>query len=160
MAPNLDLSQIQSTLNQAMSQLGSMNLSTGASGSSNFVNCVWDLAQDGQQAVNGKDEQRANAIAGIVQNLMGMILSLGTNENSKATKEVRQNDKSAAELEKKADTAAQNTQDKIEEIKANIASNTSSIKDAIEKIDKPVIVHFITPISISTKYNNKHGATK
>ncbi len=138
MAPNFDLTQIQSTLNQAMSQLGSINGNTGASvsGNNNYVNSVWGLVEEGQTAVNGNDEQKGQAIANIVQNLLGMLMSLGTNENSKATKEVKQNEKKATDLDKKADEASQNTQSKINEIVANIADNTTSISKAMETIQE------------------------
>ncbi len=138
MAPNFDLTQIQSTLNQAMSQLGSANGSNSASFGSgnNYVNSVWGLVEDGQTAVNGNDTQKAQAITNIVENLLGMLMSLGTNENSKATREVKQNDKKAGELDKKADETSQNTQSKVNEIVANIADNTTSISQAMEKIQE------------------------
>ena len=138
MAPNFDLTQIQSTLNQAMSQLGSVNGGAGASvsGNNNYVNSVWGLVQEGQTAANGNDQQKAQAITNIVQNLMGMLMSLGTNENSKATKEVKQNEKNVNDLDKKADEASQNTQSKINEILASIADNTTSISKAMDAIKK------------------------
>ena len=138
MAPNFDLTQIQSTLNQAMSQLGSVNGGAGASvsGNNNYVNSVWGLVQEGQTAANGNDQQKAQAITNIVQNLMGMLMSLGTNENSKATKEVKQNEKNVNDLDKKADEASQNTQSKINEIVASIADNTTSISQAMETIQE------------------------
>ena len=139
MAPDFDLTQIQSTLNQAMSQLGSLNGGTGATsgnGKSNYVNSVWGLVEEGQTAINGNDQQKGQAIANIVNNLMGMLMSLGTNENSKATKEVKQNEKKATDLDKKADEASQNTQSKIEEIVAGIADNTTSISKAMETIQE------------------------
>ncbi len=137
MAPNFDLSQIQSTLNQAMSRLGSMNGSDGTSslgGGSNYVNSVWGLVQQGQTAVNGNEGQKAQAITNIVQNLMGMLMSLGTNENSKATKEVKKNEAQAEKLEKNANETTESTETAVEDIVKNIADNTTSISQAMEKI--------------------------
>lgn len=130
----------KSILDSAMGQLKSIGLSNGSFGttSSNgeFVNSIFGLAEDGYGAIAGNDQQRASAISGIVENLMGMLTSLGTKENSKATKEVKQNDKSATELEKKADKDAQATQDKIKEITGNIADNSSNVNDAIVKLQE------------------------
>ena len=130
---------IQSILTKAMSQLESIGGSTGsvgASSGSNYVNSVWGLVQEGQTAANGNDQQKAQAITNIVQNLMGMLMSLGSNENSKATKEVKQNETNATTLDKKADEASQNTQSKINEIVASIADNTTSISKAMETIQE------------------------
>ena len=138
MAPDFDLTQIQSTLNQAIGQLGSTgSVSAGGSSSStSFVNSVWNLAQEGQVAANGNNKQKAEAISNIVKNLMGMLTSLGTNENSKATKEVKKNEKNAEALDKKADESAQATEEQVKEIINNIANNTTSISQAIEKIEE------------------------
>ncbi len=138
MAPDFDLTQIQSTLNQAIGQLGSTgSVSAGGSSSStSFVNSVWNLAQEGQVAANGNNKQKAEAISNIVKNLMGMLTSLGTNENSKATKEVKKNEKNAEALDKKADESAQATEEQVNEIINNIANNTTSISQAIEKIEE------------------------
>ena len=138
MAPDFDLTQIQSTLNQAIGQLGSTgSVSAGGSSSStSFVNSVWNLAQEGQVAANGNNKQKAEAISNIVKNLMGMLTSLGTNESSKATKEVKKNEKNAEALDKKADESAQATEEQVKEIINNIANNTTSISQAIEKIEE------------------------
>ena len=131
---------LQSILNKAMGQLESIGGSNGSvrasSGNSNFVNSVWGLAQEGQAAIEGNDQQRAQAITNIVNNLLGMLTSLGTNENSKATKEVKQNSNNITEVDRKADKAAQTTQQQIEEIVANIANNTSDINNALTTIQK------------------------
>ena len=138
MAPDFDLTQIQSTLNQAIGQLGSTgSVSAGGSSSStSFLNSVWDFGHEGQVAANGNNKQKAEAISNIVKNLMGMLTSLGTNENSKATKEVKKNEKNAEALDKKADESAQATEEQVKEIINNIANNTTSISQAIEKIEE------------------------
>ena len=137
MAPNLDLTQIQSTLNQAMSQLGSVNGNNGASlGGNNYVNSIFGLIQEGETAVSGSESQKAQAVTDIVKNLLSMLTSLGTNENSKATKEVKQNDKKAGELAEEADEASQNTQARVNDIVASIADNTVTISQALEKIQE------------------------
>ncbi len=126
---------LQSILNNAKSQLSSLgvNGSNGAS-SNNYVNSVWGLVQNGETAINGNDQQKAQAITNIVQNLMSMLTSLGTNENSKATKEVNNNDKNSNKLEQEADKKTQDTQADIETIVNDIATNSNNISDAIEKI--------------------------
>ena len=74
MAPDFDLTQIQSTLNQAIGQLGSTgSVSAGGSSSStSFVNSVWNLAQEGQVAANGNNKQKAEAISNIVKILINI----------------------------------------------------------------------------------------
>ena len=129
---------IQSILNKAVGQLESLGGSTGSLGTSsgnNFVNSIWGLTQEGQAAVNGNDNQKAQAITNIVQNLLGMLMSLGTKETSKANKEVKQNEKQANTLEKNADKAAQTTEEKVQEIISNIADNTTSISKAMDEIN-------------------------
>ena len=113
--------------------MGTFNGSNGAS-SDNYLNSVWGLVQNGEAAISGNDQQRAQAITNIVQNLMSMLTSLGTNENSKATKEVNNNDKNANKLEQEADKKAQDTQAEIKTIVNDIATNSNNISDAIEKI--------------------------
>ena len=128
---------IQSILNKAVGQLESLGGSTGSLGTSsgnNFVNSIWGPTQEGQAAVNGNDNQKAQAITNIVQNLLGMLMSLGTKETSKANKEVKQNEKQANTLEKNADKAAQTTEEKVQEIISNIADNTTSISKAMDEI--------------------------
>lgn len=127
---------LQSILNSAKSQLSSLGAFNGSNGvsSDNYVNSVWGLVQNGQSAINGNNQQKAQAITNIVQNLMSMVMSLGTNENSKATKEVNNNDKNSNKLEQEADKKAQDTQAEIETIVNDIATNSNNISDAIEKI--------------------------
>lgn len=130
---NTDLQSILNNAKSQLSSLGAFNGSNGAS-SNNYVNSVWGLVQNGETAINGNDQQKAQAITNIVQNLMSMLTSLGTNENSKATKEVNNNDKNSNKLEQEADKKTQDTQADIETIVNNIATNSNNISDAIEKI--------------------------
>lgn len=128
---------IQAMLNKAMGQLNSLNISStgsGKSSSSNYVNSIFGLAQEGQNAINGNDSQKAQAITNIINNLLGMISSLGTNENSKATKEVNKNTKNSDKLENDAKESADKTKSEIENIISEIATNSTDISKALEKI--------------------------
>ena len=127
---------LQSILNNAKSQLSSLGAFNGSNGASsdNYLNSVWGLVQNGESAINGNDQQKAQAITNIVQNLMSMLTSLGTNENSKATKEVNNNDKNSNKLKQEADKKAQDTKADIKTIVNDIATNSNNISDAIEKI--------------------------
>ena len=126
---------LQSILNNAKSQLSSLGVNDAFSASGNdYLNSVWGLVQNGETAINGNDQQKAQAITNIVQNLMSMLTSLGTIENSKATKEVNNNDKNSNKLEQEADKKAQDTKADIETIVNDIATNSNNISDAIEKI--------------------------
>ncbi len=129
---------LQSKLTQAMGQLSSLNGSVGSAGagSSNYVNSIWGLAQEGQNAINGNDTQKAQAIVDMVQNLLGMLSSLGTNETSKANKEVNKNDKAASDVENGAKASADKTQAEIESIKNDIKNNNTDIKTALAKIQE------------------------
>ena len=130
---------LQSKLTQAMGQLSSLNGSvgsTGAGSSSNYVNSIWGLAQEGQNAIDGGDSQKAQAIVNMVQNLLGMLSSLGTNETSKANKEVNKNDKAASDVENGAKASADKTQAEIESIKNDIKNNNTDIKTALAKIQE------------------------
>ena len=126
---------LQSILNNAKSQLSSLGVNGAFSASGNdYLNSVWGLVQNGESAINGNNQQKAQAITNIVQNLMSMLTSLGTNENSKATKEVNNNDKNSNKLKQEADKKTQDTQADIETIVNDIATNSNNISDAIEKI--------------------------
>ena len=127
---------LQSILNNAKSQLSSLGAFNGSNGASsdNYLNSVWGLVQNGETAINGNDQQKAQAITNIVKNLMSMLTNLGTNENSKATKEVNNNDKNSNKLAQEADKKAQDTKADIETIVNDIATNSNNILDAIEKI--------------------------
>ena len=130
---------LQSKLTQAMGQLSSLNGSVGSAGagsSSNYVNSIWGLAQEGQNAINGGDSQKAQAIVNMVQNLLGMLSSLGTNETSKANKEVNKNDKAASDVENGAKASADKTQAEIDSIVNDIATNTTDISAALSEIEK------------------------
>ncbi len=130
---------LQAILNQAMSQLGSINASSttvGGSSSSNYVNSVWNLTQEGQTAINGGETEKAQAIVKMVQNLLGMLSSLGTNESSKANKEVNKNNKAASDVENGAKEVANKTKAEIEKLAGDIASNTSNISSALSEIEK------------------------
>ena len=126
---------LQSILNSAKSQLSSLGALNGSNGaSSDYLNSVWGFVQNGEAAIEGNDQEKAQAITNIVQNLLSMLTSLGTNENSKATKEVNNNDKNADKLAQNADKKANDTQSEIKTIIDDIATNSNSISDAIEKI--------------------------
>ena len=126
---------LQSILNNAMSQWSSSRVN-GASASSgkNYLNCVWGLVENGQSALNGNNDQRTQAISSIVQNLMSMLMSLGTNENSKATKEVSNNDNNATKVQQGADKKADEIKAAMEEAVKNIKSNNNKISNAVDKI--------------------------
>lgn len=129
---------LQSKLTQAMGQLSSLNGSVGSAGagSSNYVNSIWGLAQEGQNAINGNDTQKAQAIVDMVQNLLGMLSSLGTNETSKANKEVNKNNKAVSDVENEAKASADKTQAEIESIVNDIATNTTDISAALSEIEE------------------------
>lgn len=133
---------LQSILNNAMSQLNGMKLnaaSTGSGGnntaSSTYINSIFSLAQQGQQAIDGQDEQKAHAIVGMVQNLISM-LSIGENHQAKASADVNKNSNEITKTELDADKKAQEVKSRIEEITGDIANSTANINKAIEEIKK------------------------
>ena len=128
---------LQSILNSAKSQLSSLGVNGTSSASGNdYLNSVWGLVQDGQSAVEGNDQQKAQAITNMVQKLMSMIMSLGTNENSKATKEVSNNDNKANQVSQNADKTAEEVKSKVDKIVGNINSSTGDIQKAIAQIEE------------------------
>lgn len=133
---------LQSILNNAMSQLNGMKLnaaSTGSGGnataSHTYINSIFSLAQQGQQAIDGNNEQKAHAIVGMVQNLISM-LSIGENHQAKANSEVKKNSDAISKTEAEADKKAQEVKSRIEEITGEIAQNSQNIVKAIEEIEK------------------------
>lgn len=126
---------LQSILNNAKSQLSSLGVNGASSASgNNYLNSVWGLVQDGQSAIGGNDQQKAQAITNMVQKLMSMVMSLGTNENSKATQEVKKNDNNATQVQQGADKKADEIKAALAEAAKNIDSNSNNISSAIDKI--------------------------
>lgn len=128
---------LQSILNNAKSQLSSLGVNGAFSASGNdYLNSVWGLIQNGETAINGNDQQKAQAITNMIQKLMSMVMSLGTNENSKATKEVNNNDNKANQVNQNADKTAEEVKSKVDEIVGNIKSGTADIQKAIAQIEE------------------------
>ena len=64
MAPGYN-TDLQSILNKAMSQLQSLSSGSEASGKSSqpeYVNSIFGLVQNGQEALEGNDEQKASLV--------------------------------------------------------------------------------------------------
>lgn len=137
MAPLNTNTDIQSILNQVQSTLSNLGTSSTGASSENtqFINSVWGLVGESEQAIRGNEEQKAQAISGIVQNIMSIISGLGTKENSAATKEVKKNTKTEQEIDNKATTTTTETESKVKEIMSNIANNTASISQAMTAIE-------------------------
>lgn len=130
----------QSILNNAMSMLKQIDAgssSTGGAGSSsNYVNSIFTLAQNGMEAVEGNDQQKANSIAKMVQGLMDMLSSISFSETTKANQTNQKNSKNINEIDQKNDEAVRTTESKINEITQSIAGNTNEILDAMKEIEK------------------------
>ena len=129
---------LQSILNQAMSQLQSLGGSTESLGKSSqpeYVNSIFGLVQNGQEAVQGNDEQKAKAAVNIIEGLLSMI-SFSQNQTAQANKEVKANSDNIEKNKKAADQKAQEVQAAIEQITADIAANTINIQDALSEIEK------------------------
>lgn len=138
MAPGYN-TDLQSILKQAMSQLQSISgtdvKSLGTSDSSTYVNSIWGVAQNAQGAIEGNDEQKAQASINIIEGLLSMI-SFAQNQQAKANQEVNQNSQAINKNEQAADSKAQELQTQIETIVSNIGTNTTNIQDALAKIEE------------------------
>ena len=139
MSTNLSMESITATLQQAMTQLKSFGVDgsstgTGSSGSdSEYINSLFSLIQNGEAAVEGNDEQRAQAITKIVGGLVEMVSS-ACNHTTKANQEVDSNAKAIDNNSKAADKKANEVESKIKELRNNIAVNATNISNAIEEI--------------------------
>ncbi len=121
-----------------MSQLQSfgLDIKSGKCSSgenSEFVNSIFGLVQNGQTAVEGNDQQKAQAITNIVEGLLGM-LNFASNQVSKANKEVKTNAGAIDENASKADKKAKEVEAKVKELVAGIGTNTSNISKAMDVI--------------------------
>ena len=135
MAPGYN-TDLQSILNKAMSQLQSLSSGSEASGKSSqpeYVNSIFGLVQNGQEALEGNDEQKAKATVNIIEGLLSMV-SFSKNQTAQANKEVKNNADDINKNQADADKKAQEVQAQIEKITADIAANTPNIQDAISKI--------------------------
>ena len=91
-----------------MSQLQSLSSGSEASGKSSqpeYVNSIFGLVQNGQEALEGNDEQKAKATVNIIEGLLSMV-SFSKNQTAQANKEVKNNaddiNKNQADADKKA----------------------------------------------------------
>lgn len=137
MAPGYN-TDLQSILNKAMSQLQSLSSGSEASGKSSqpeYVNSIFGLVQNGQEALEGNDEQKAKATVNIIEGLLSMV-SFSKNQTAQANKEVKNNADDINKNQAAADKKAQEVQAQIEKITADIAANTTNIQDAISKIQE------------------------
>lgn len=130
----------QSILNNAMSMLKQIDAgssSTGSAGSSsNYVNSIFTLAQNGMDAIEGNDQQKANSVAKMVQGLMDMLSSISCSETTKANQTNQKNSKKINETEKRNNEVVQETEAKVNEITQSIATSTNQILDAMKEIEK------------------------
>lgn len=130
----------QSILNNAMSMLKQIDggsYSTGNAGSSsNYVNSIFSLTQNGMEAIEGNDQQKANSIAKMVQNLMGMLSSISYSETTKANQANNKNSKEIDNINNQNDAAVQNTENKIKEITDSVAENSNQILEAMSKLEE------------------------
>ena len=130
---------LQSILNQAMSQLQSLGSgsseTSGKSSQPEYVNSIFELVQNGQEAIQGNDEQKAKATINIVEGLLSMI-SFSQNQTAQANKEVKNNSDNINKNGEAADQKAQEVQAAIEKITADISANTINIQDALSKIQE------------------------
>ena len=129
---------VQSILNNALSQLKSIESSGSATGGSSsntqFINSIYSLVGDAETLSEGGNQQTASAVGGIVKNVINAILSLGTGERDKANQEVKTNTENANTLGQNAETTFQNTNQQVTEIMNSITENTSSLESAMEQI--------------------------
>ena len=129
---------VQSILNNALSQLKSIESSGSATGGSSsntqFINSIYSLVGDAETLSEGGNQQTASAVGGIVKNVISAILSLGTGERDKANQEVKTNTENANTLGQNAETTFQNTNQQVTEIMNSITENTSSLESAMEQI--------------------------
>ena len=131
-------SDIQAKLNQAMSQLQSFGLNTksgkcSSGENSEFVNSIFGLVQNGQTAIEGNDQQKAQAITNIVEGLLE-ILNFASNQVSKANKEVKTNSDAIDKNAASADEKAKEVETIVKELVAGICTNTSNISKAMDVI--------------------------
>ncbi len=130
----------QSILNNAMSMLKQIDAGSSSAGnagsSSNYVNSIFSLTQNGMEAIEGNDQQKANAIANMVQGLMGMLSSISFSDTTKANQINQKNSKEINETEKRNNEVVQETEAKVNEITQSIATSTNQILDAMKEIEK------------------------
>ena len=137
MAPGYN-TDLQSILNKAMSQLQSLSSGSEASGKSSqpeYVNSIFGLVQNGQEALEGNDEQKAKATVNIIEGLLSMV-SFSKNQTAQANKEVKNNADDINKNEAAADKKAQEVQAVIDKIKTDIGANTTNIHNALSKIEE------------------------
>ena len=125
---------LQSILNQAKSTCSNM-FSSGSvnTGSSQYVNSIFSLINEGEQAINGGDQQKAQAITNMVQNLLSMLSNL-SNEKSKAVKEGKQNSKAVDNTSTAENQTANDTKQGVEQALKAIDTSKSNIQDALDKL--------------------------
>lgn len=125
---------LQTILSQARSTCSNIFSSGGsAAGSSQYANSIFSLINEGEQAINGGDQQRAQAITNMVKNLMSMLSGL-SNEKAKAKQDVEKNSKKIENNTKKAEQTAEETKNKASEALSSIDGNNANIQGALDDL--------------------------
>lgn len=136
MTAQFDVSNLKSMLSQARTTWSGLNGLSGSAGSSSaYVNSVFSLIDEGEQALEGNDSQKAQAITGIVQNILSMFMSI-SNESNKAKTEVKQNETSVTTVDSNAEANAKTVEEQVQNITNVVANDTTSISNAISKINE------------------------
>lgn len=134
MSTNFDL---QSILNKTMGQIESLNASSGSNVSSsdnNFAGSIWNIVQNGQAVASGDDQQKAQAIQGLVKNALSLIEMFTNQEAKTAKKEVDNENKKTEALRQKSEQTKIKMEGDFSEIASSIDDQSDIVTEATEEI--------------------------
>ena len=124
---------LQAILSQAKMTCSNIFASPSAFGGSDYATSIFNLISEGENAISGGDEQKAQAITNMVQNLLSMLTSI-SNEKEKAAKDANKNSKDADNVDNKAKQTANETKTDIKELLKSIGTNEAAIQSALDDI--------------------------
>ena len=125
-------------LNNLFKEIGKLSQSSSSGNSSTtstqFVNTIWGVAQDGGNIVNGSAEQKSQAIQGLVKKAFSLVEMLTNQEAKTAKKEVDNENKKTEDLRQKSEQTKVEMEGEFSEIVSSIDDQSGIVTEATEEI--------------------------
>ena len=125
-------------LNNLFKEIGKLSQSSSSGNSSTtstqFVNTIWGVAQDGGNIVNGSPEQKSQAIKDLVTKASFLIQMLTNQEAKTAKKEVDNENKKTEDLRQKSEQTKVKMEGEFSEIASSIDDQSGIVTEASKEI--------------------------
>lgn len=134
---SINNSEFNTYLNQAQSLLGQLGSLGGVSGNaSSYVNSIFNGINSVEQIASDDDSQKAAGIQNLINSVMSVIDKLISNEAQAAKRDVKNNSKRAAEIEKEQKAAEAELKNQISEISNEVKGQSDIVVSASNLLKK------------------------